>query len=131
MNKKRLMEEYFEYKKAVNWLGEALQEDVSNPLLYDGVIQRFEFAYELAWKLIRRYLELEGLTEVNSPRAAFREAFAMGIIGDGHTWIDMLNARNLTVHTYNELLAKDIYTRIRDKYYPLLVDFVVLMGGRM
>ncbi len=118
MNQERLKEKFAEYKKAVKKLKEALDEDISNPLLYDGVIQRFEFTYELAWKLIKLLLESEGIAAANSPRAAFKEAFAAGIITEGEIWMDMINARNLTVHTYNEHMAKEIYEKVKDKYYP-------------
>lgn len=119
MSKERLKEKFDEYRKAVIKLKEALEEDLSNPLLYDGVMQRFEFTYELAWKLMKLYLEFEGIATVNSPRTAFKEAFAVGIITDGEVWIDMINARNLTVHTYNEQMAKEIYNKVKDKYYSV------------
>jgi nucleotidyltransferase substrate binding protein (TIGR01987 family) len=67
MNTERLREKKEVYRSAVLRLKEALDEDISNPLLYDGVIQRFEFTYELAWKLMKAYLEYEGIAEVNSP----------------------------------------------------------------
>jgi nucleotidyltransferase substrate binding protein (TIGR01987 family) len=117
MNVGRLKEMIEEYRKAVLRLKEALDEDLSNPLVYDGVIQRFEFTYELAWKLIKAYLEYDGIASVNTPRSAFKEAFAAGLISDGDTWIGMIEDRNLTVHTYNEQMAKDIYCMIKQKYY--------------
>lgn len=131
MSKERLKEKFAEYKKAVNKLKEALEEDASNPLLYDGVMQRFEFTYELAWKLMKLYLESEGIVTVNSPRLAFKEAFATGIIIEGETWIDMINARNLTVHIYNEQMAKEIYDKVKDKYYPAFVAFASKMEGKI
>lgn len=123
MSQERLKEKFAEYKKAVTKLKEALEEDISNPLLYDGVMQRFEFTYELAWKLMKLYLESEGIININSPRLAFKEAFVLGIITEGETWIDMINARNLTVHTYNEGMAKEIYDKVKDKYYPVFLAF--------
>ncbi len=131
MSQERLKEKFAEYKKAVKKLKEALEEDVSNPLLYDGVIHRFEFTYELAWKLIKLLLESEGIVTVNSPRAAFKEAFAAGIITEGEIWIDMINARNLTVHTYNEQIAKEIYDKVKDKYYPVLAALANKMKGKI
>jgi nucleotidyltransferase substrate binding protein (TIGR01987 family) len=108
-------------------LKEALDEDISNPLLYDGVIQRFEFTYELAWKLMKAYLEYEGIAEVNSPRGAFKEAYKAGLIFEGDIWIDMIGDRNLAAHTYNEEMAKAIYNRIKDQYFERFVTF----GARM
>ncbi len=117
MSIERLKERMEDYHKAVTRLKEALDEDFSNPLVYDGVIQRFEFCYELAWKLMKAYLEYEGRTPANSPRASFKEAFAAGLIVDGDVWIEMIDAHNLTVHTYNELIAQEIYTKVKEKYY--------------
>jgi len=131
MGKDRLKDKFAAYKKAVNKLKEALEEDVSNPLLYDGVIQRFEFTYELAWKLMKLCLESEGIVNVNSPRSAFKEAFATGIITEGETWIDMINARNLTVHPYNEQMAKEIYDKVKDKYYPLFLALAEMVEEKI
>ncbi|MDD3833437.1 MAG: nucleotidyltransferase substrate binding protein [Oscillospiraceae bacterium] len=131
MNKERLQEISTEYRKAVNKLKEALAEDTSNPLLYDGVMQRFEFTYELGWKLMKHYLEYEGLSIANSPRMVFKESFAAGIISEGNTWIDMINARNLTVYTYNEQMARDIYIKIKDEYYPLFAAFALKMEEKI
>lgn len=123
MNIERLKERMEEYRKAVLRLKEALDEDTSNPLVYDGVIQRFEFTYELAWKLMKAYVEYEGIATVNSPRSAFKEAFAAGLISDGDVWIDMIDARNLTVHTYDEQKAKEIYDMVKQKFYRSFAVF--------
>ena len=129
MNIERLTERMEEYSKAVLKLKEALDEDESNPLIYDGVIQRFELTYELAWKLMKAYLEYEGTVRFNSPRSTFKEAFAVGLIIDGEVWIDMIEARNLTAHTYNELMAKKIYKGVKKKYYASLASFANKMKG--
>jgi nucleotidyltransferase substrate binding protein (TIGR01987 family) len=127
MNTERLREKKEVYRSVVLRLKEALDEDISNPLLYDGVIQRFEFTYELAWKLMKAYLEYEGIAEVNSPRGAFKEAYKAGLIFEGDIWIDMIGDRNLAAHTYNEEMAKAIYNRIKDQYFERFVTF----GARM
>ena len=72
-----------------------------------GIVQAFEYCYELAWKTIKRVLHSEGL-KVSTPKEVFREAGVAGIIEDVKVWIDFVNKRNLTVHTYNELVLKDI-----------------------
>ena len=53
-----------------------------------------------------------------------KEGFAQGLILDGDVWIDMIEARNLTVHTYNDQMAKEIYDRIKNRYYPSFAAFV-------
>ncbi|MEZ0537662.1 nucleotidyltransferase substrate binding protein [Caldicellulosiruptoraceae bacterium PP1] len=124
MNTERLKERLNDYNKAVIRLKEALEENQANPLIYDAVIQRFEFTYELAWKLMKAYLEYIGITNVNSPRSAFKEAFSSGLILDGDIWIEMINARNLTSHTYDEELAKEIYNLIKQKFYNSFSTFL-------
>lgn len=72
-----------------------------------GIIQAFEFCYELSWKMMKRFLYNEGI-EVNSPRSVFRESAKNGIIKDVKLWFDFLEKRNQTVHTYNEQTLKEI-----------------------
>ncbi len=121
MTLNRLKDKVVSYRRAIERLEDALSEDESNPLLYDGVIQRFEFTYELAWKMIKAYLEYAGIVEVNSPRVAFKEGFSAGLVDNGDTWIEMISDRNMTVHLYDKEKAKEIYERIRDQYYEELV----------
>lgn len=74
----------------------------------DGVIQRFEFTYELAWKTLKRILAFKGL-DINNPRDVFREAAKQKLIDDPLVWFEFLRKRNLTVHTYNPEVANEIY----------------------
>lgn len=67
-----------DYRRAVSRLKEAFEEDTSNPLFYDAVIQRFEFTYELAWRLMKAYLEHQGIALINSSRPVFKEALLSG-----------------------------------------------------
>lgn len=84
-----------------------------------GIIQFYEMAFELAWKLMKDYLSDLGF-DIKSPRAAIKQAFQSEIITDGHTWIDALEDRNLTTHTYDEEVAKLVIEKIRNNYYQLL-----------
>ena len=93
----------------------------------DASIQRFEFTFELAWKLMRGVLLYRG-KEVNSPRMAIKEGFKEKFFEDGDGWIKMLDDRNLTSHTYKQDLAKEIYENIKIKYYILLKDLKEQMG---
>ena len=83
-------------------LDEATKLEALNDIVYDGVIQRFEFTFELSWKLMKSFLEYMGITDLRSPRATIREAYAYGLIEDGDKWIDMLVDRNKTSHLYDE-----------------------------
>ncbi|MDY3618790.1 type VII toxin-antitoxin system MntA family adenylyltransferase antitoxin [Agathobaculum sp.] len=109
------------YCKAVERLREALSEYDANPsdTMRDGVIQRFEFTTELAWKACRENLLAMGYAEVNGPKPVMREAFAHGLVEDETVWIDILNDRNLTSHVYKEQTANEIFERIREKYVEL------------
>jgi nucleotidyltransferase substrate binding protein (TIGR01987 family) len=70
---------------------------------------------------MKDYLEEEGF-QVISPRGAVKQAFQAGVIGDGHTWLEALKDHNLTVHTYEEKIAIEVEKRIRQLYFPLLVE---------
>lgn len=115
------------FSEAVNRLEEALEEydkyGISSSR--DGVIQRFEFCTELAWKSTREFLISEGYVDLNSPKAVMKQAFADNIITDEKTWLELLYSRNLTSHIYDEFTASDIFTNIKDKYLSL---FKQLLG---
>lgn len=112
-----------DYNSALNRLKEAIQEDLSKGgVVVDGTIQRFEFSFELAWKLAKAILNYNGI-EVAMPRMVLKEAFRAGLIYDGDDWIDMLDDRNRTAHIYDEKQALTIYEKIKSKHIRLLNDF--------
>ena len=111
-----------DYENALKRLDEALREDLSvNKMAVDGTIQRFEFTFELAWKLAKRVLEYMGV-EVKLPRLVIKEAFQKDIIDNGEGWLEMLEDRNKTTHIYDEAQALQIYKNIQEFYYPLFRD---------
>lgn len=79
----------------------------------DATIKRFEFCFELAWKLMQSICTLQGSENVGV-RTIIRSAAQLGIIDDPGAWIDLLDARNLTVHMYNEATADNIYTQTKE-----------------
>jgi len=97
---------------------------IENPdfLQKAGIIQLFEISFELAWKLLKDYLEEQGFQDVKSPRAALKKAFEIDLIQNGHEWIELLENRNLTSHTYDEAKANEVETLIETKYYPIMKD---------
>jgi nucleotidyltransferase substrate binding protein (TIGR01987 family) len=116
------------FNKAVLRLKEAVQELEKNKLndvIRDGVIQRFEFTYELAWKTSKEYLESIGIVDKTSPRAVIKEAYAQKLITDEKNWLLMLSDRNMTSHVYKEEMAKDIAHRICEIYVE---EFEKLLG---
>lgn len=130
----RWNEKLNDFGKALLRLNEAIDESKNNSVsstLKDGVIQRFEFCYEICWKLIKYYLENEGIQEAKSPKSTFREAFKIGIIEDGEVWIDMLNDRNLTSHVCDEEVAFDIYGKIILTYFKQMNDMHILLKSKV
>lgn len=107
------------FEKAYLLLHEAVQ--IPNPSVVErgGLIQFFEMAFELGWKLLKDYEEAEGFT-VKSPRDAIKQAFQSEIVSAGQDWIDALEDRNLTTHTYNEATAIEVEQKIRNRYFPCL-----------
>lgn len=110
MNSERLIERTADYLKALRQLERACQQPFDE-FIRDSVIQRFEFTYELAWKMLKLRLQVESV-EANSPRQVFQEALQVGLIHDGNSWSEMQRMRNLTSHTYDESLAEQVYAFI-------------------
>ena len=101
------------FEKALLQLGDALEESES-PIVRDACLQRFEFSYELLWKTLKIFLEeIHGVRAV-SPRQVFKEAFALSIIDDELTFVEMIESRNTLSHTYNEEQAAKIYLKCAD-----------------
>ncbi len=109
------------FKNALAALKEAVSDFDKTALLSvrDGVIQRFEFTAELAWKTVREYLIDEGIAEINTPKSVMKAAFAANLVDDEDGWIQILNDRNATSHIYDEDEADKIFERIRSKHIAL------------
>ncbi len=105
-------------ENALTRLNESLQFDLSQPLVVDACIQRFEFCIELTWKTLKRCLAIEGI-EANTPRECIQQAYSIHWINDESAWLSMLKDRNLTSHTYKETLALEIYHRLPEHYLAM------------
>lgn len=120
-----LREKLIGYQNVLKKLQEALLKKIETDDLYlDGTIQRFEFTYELAWKLMKAYLKHLGI-EVNNPRAAIRESIKQEIITDSSDWLEMIEKRNDTAHTYHKEIALSVYAAIKATFIPLLINFEI------
>ncbi|MHC1684649.1 MAG: nucleotidyltransferase substrate binding protein [Clostridiaceae bacterium] len=114
---KRLNERITDFLKALTRLDEALKKDIDDDIIIDGIIQRFEFTFEQSWKVMKLYLEDQGvLDEALAPRSTIRVAFKHNIISDGDLWIEMMLDRNRTSHMYDEATARDIVNRVKESY---------------
>ncbi len=112
-------------EKTLSKLHESLARDYrKDDIVIDANIQRFEFVYEMSWKLMKAYLEYNGNLEGSSPRNAIRESFKIGLIDDGDGWLAMLQDRNLTSHTYDERTALAILENISNRYVMLFDKFL-------
>lgn len=113
---------YKKLKDATTALGQAVDAPVDpNFIIRDGIIQRFEFTFELFWKYLKCLLEAKGV-EARYPKDVLSEAYMGKLISDEKIWLEMLRDRNLTSHTYNQDLSEEIYTHIKTKYYPLIAQ---------
>ena len=120
MTVERIHLKWEDYHRALGRLQTALEKDADTDDMYlDATIQRFEFCFELAWKLMKAVLEYEG-SEVNSPRSCIREGWKQGLIADAEAWLDMMEKRNLSSYTYDERSAWGIYREVKERYIALL-----------
>ncbi|MCF8462728.1 MAG: HI0074 family nucleotidyltransferase substrate-binding subunit [Rickettsiaceae bacterium] len=97
-----------------------LEEPRADRSNIDATIQRFEFTFELCWKFLKEFFLQKGL-ELNYPKDVIKEAFASGFIEDELLWLQMLKDRNMTSHTYDEILGDNIFQRIKN-YVPLFIE---------
>ena len=113
------------FEKAIDSLETALIAYTNTPhpkgsaereLMRDGVIQRFEYTFELAWKMLKRYLEEYGLERVDSliNRDLFRVGHEQGLVRDAEAWLNYMKSRDLTSHTYDQATAEAVYRSAKD-----------------
>ncbi len=121
------------FKKAFARLDDAVllsrQRSLSD-LERQGLIQAFEFTHELAWNIMKDWFEYQGNTDISGSRDATREAFRMGLIQDGETWMEMIGSRNQSSHTYNIETAAEIAKAIDDRYWQAFRLFLEAMEAR-
>ena len=115
----RWKQRFENFDKSYKLLKKYSNQEITTELERAGIIQFFEMTFELAWKVLKDYLESEGYM-VKSPRETVKQAFQIGLIDNGHVWIDALSNRNLTTHTYDEELALKMTSEILDAYLPEL-----------
>lgn len=108
------------FRKALNQLEKGVKQDHYSELEVEGLIQRFEYTFELAWKTLQDYFDYLGYEGVKGPKGVLEKAYEDELIRNGEKWVEMLDDRRLSTHTYNEEQAKSIFDAIREDYYPLL-----------
>lgn len=124
MNQKeiRWRQRFDNFEKAFTLLEEYVDLVEPGELERAGIIQFFEMALELAWKVMKDYLEVEGF-QPKSPKETIKQALQVELFEDAQVWLDALEDRNLTVHTYDESASIEIQERIKEMYFPALQQF--------
>ncbi len=116
----RWKQRYDNFQKAFLELEEAVLLSQKRPLSKlenQGLIQGFEYTHELAWNMIKDYLEGQGIFGLLGSKSTVREAFKLGLLKEGEIWMDMIQSRNQTSHTYNTTLADQVVYDIIHKYF--------------
>lgn len=113
------------YSRALAQLTRAVELTRQRPLSeleQQGLIQAFEFVFELAWNLLKDYFLYQGDPSINGSRDAIRSAFKRGLIEEGEGWMEMIKSRNQTAHTYNEAIAREITGLVCERYHALFLQ---------
>ncbi len=121
----RWVQRFDNFCRSLDQLTKFMQKEELNELEEQGLIQAFEYNHELAWKTLKDFLESKGGIKLFGSKDVSREAFKLGLLGDcehdGVMWLDMVEKRNLTSHTYNEAIAKEIVDAIKKDYFDAFV----------
>lgn len=125
----RWKQRFENFEKAFLFFEKAVEKASYTPIEIGGLVQAFEFTFELGWKTVKDYLEEQGIV-ARFPRKAIKEGFNTQIIEDGHSWLHMLEKRNELSHTYNEDVAKNAVEIIKYRYYPAIRQVYEYMKNR-
>jgi len=127
----RWLQRFSNYKKAFSQLSDAVklsQKRELSLLEKQGLIQAFEFTHELAWNVLKDYLEYQGFQEIKGSRDTIREAFKRGLIKDGQTWMETIQDRNIISHAYDEELVQKAYETIVDEYIVIFDELLNVLN---
>lgn len=127
----RWIQRFDNYKKAFEQLSDAIELMIERELTKlekQGVIQAFEYTHELAWKVMKNFLEYKGVTELFGSKDVTREAFKLGLIENGEIWMQMIQSRNISSHTYDESTADAILELVKNLYFDEYLKFKIKMN---
>jgi nucleotidyltransferase substrate binding protein (TIGR01987 family) len=117
----RWQQRFDNYRRALQTLDRAAalaRQRRLSELEQQGLIQGFEFTHELAWNVLKDYLEEQGFVGIVGSKNATRIAFGNHLIADGEAWMDMIKARHLSFHTYDAEIAESVVDDILRRFYP-------------
>jgi nucleotidyltransferase substrate binding protein (TIGR01987 family) len=126
----RWKQRFQNFEKAFLFFETTVDKESYTPIEIGGLVQAFEFTFELGWKTIKDYLYEQGLN-TSYPREAIKEGFQTQIIEDGHTWLHMLEKRNELSHTYNASVAEQAVEIIKHQYYPAIDQVYQFLKGKV
>ncbi len=115
----RWQQRFSNYQKALAQLRKFISQGALSELEEQGLIQCFEYTHELAWSTLKDFLEYRGHADIFGSKDATREAFKLGLITQGEVWMQMIQDRNRSVHTYNADTAKAIVYNIKQSYFSV------------
>ncbi len=118
----RWVQRFGNFCKALAQLTKFIAKGDLKELEKQGLIQCFEYTYELAWNTLKDFYQSQAETDIQSSKDAIRLAFKRGLIENGEAWMDMIKSRTLTSDTYNEDLADQIVSAILNSYYQEFVE---------
>ncbi|TAN80864.1 MAG: nucleotidyltransferase [Gallionella sp.] len=130
----RWKQRFDNFNRALEQLTQAVELSRQRPLSdleKQGVIQGFEIVHELAWNVLKDFLAYEGITGIVGSRGAVREAFRRDLLIDGELWMDMIEKRNLSSHTYNKALAEELVSAIVGGYHAAFLALQQEMQSRL
>ena len=104
---------------------QAILKEPYSQIVQDAAIQRFEYTFEALWKFLKAYLYEKHGIDAGSPKSVFREMLVLKFLNEKQTadFLEMTDQRNLTVHTYKEKLAKEIFSKLEN--YPPLIKYLL------
>lgn len=119
----RWQQRFVNFQRAFLLLREAMENDMDrlSQLEKEGIIQRFEYTFELAWNVLKDKMENDGIIlDKLSPKAVVRQAYAAKYIQDAEVWLKMIGDRNLMSHTYDFAKFEAVIESIAEHYLPML-----------
>ena len=122
------------FRKAIERLQDGVSKyksDTNDELRRDGLIQRYEFTFELAWKTTKAFMENQQLTRYQLPKEVLQSAYRFGFIDNEAVWLEMLKARNMTSHLYDERIAIKTCERVITDYLPELTELLKNIEDRL
>ncbi len=119
----RWQQRFANFEKAVAQLTEFIEKGELNKFEEQGLVKCFEYNHELAWNVMKDFLRDDGIKDIFGSKTATKQAFNKGLIDNGEVWMEMIESRNESVHTYNEETADKIAFKIINDYYSEIMEF--------